>query len=148
MPAEGLVPVADQERNRVVDLLGEQVGAGRLNLQEFDDRVTAAYAATTLADLNALVSDLPVRQAPIEQAPVVRSSQPWVSRPRGPRVSPGAAQPWAAWLLTSLITTIIWAATALGGGGDSYFWPIWVIGPWGAVLLVQAVAARLRSPSP
>lgn len=107
MPAEGLVPVADQERNRVVDLLGEQVGAGRLNLQEFDDRVTAAYAATTLADLNALVSDLPVRQASIEQAPVVRSSQPWVSRPRGPRVSPGAAQPWAAWLLTSLITTII-----------------------------------------
>ena len=31
----------------------------------------------------------------------------------------------------------IWAVTSLASWEFHYFWPIWVIGPWGAVLLAQ-----------
>jgi hypothetical protein len=33
----------------------------------------------------------------------------------------------------------IWAATSLAAWEFHYFWPIWVIGPWGAVLLAQTL---------
>ncbi len=34
---------------------------------------------------------------------------------------------------------MIWTATSLATWDFRYFWPIWVIGPWGAVLLAQAL---------
>ena len=46
-------------------------------------------------------------------------------------------QSWRAWLSTSLIVLTIWAVTSLASWEFHYFWPIWVIGPWGAVLLAQ-----------
>jgi hypothetical protein len=45
---------------------------------------------------------------------------------------------WAAWGSVSLICTIIWLLTAVGGGGI-YPWPIWVAGPWGAILLAGTI---------
>ena len=36
----------------------------------------------------------------------------------------------------------VWIATVIGSGGLQYFWPIWVIGPWGSVLLAQTVGRR------
>ena len=33
----------------------------------------------------------------------------------------------------------IWAVTSLASWEFHYFWPIWVIGPWGAVLLAQTL---------
>lgn len=45
------------------------------------------------------------------------------------------------WALTAVIVLTVWAAVALGGGGG-YFWPIWVIGPWGAVLALGTLTGR------
>jgi hypothetical protein len=55
--------------------------------------------------------------------------------------APGAdaQSAWRAWLTTSLIVVTIWAATSLAAWELNYFWPIWVIGPWGAVLLAQTL---------
>jgi hypothetical protein len=36
----------------------------------------------------------------------------------------------------------IWLATSLSAGGPIYFWPIWVIGPWGAVLLAGRITGE------
>jgi hypothetical protein len=47
---------------------------------------------------------------------------------------------WRSWLTTALIVLTIWAATSLASWELHYFWPIWVIGPWGAVLLAQTLA--------
>jgi hypothetical protein len=49
---------------------------------------------------------------------------------------------WRAWLTTSLIVLTIWAATSLASWEFHYFWPVWVIGPWGAVLLAQTLTGR------
>ena len=54
--------VADADRDRTVALLREHVVAGRLTLDEFSDRVGRALGATTRADLEAVMTDLPSAQ--------------------------------------------------------------------------------------
>ncbi len=53
------VRVSDAEREAVVARLNQATGEGRLTLEEFSDRVTAALAARTQGDLDVLVDDLP-----------------------------------------------------------------------------------------
>jgi hypothetical protein len=135
---------ADADRAAVADVLGAHMSAGRLTVAEFDERLTRAYAAKTYGELAELTADLP----PLEN-----------ERPRAVPAPREAAQPsacgnphdwawaggwdqshsWRAWLTTSLIVLTIWAATSLASWEFHYFWPIWVIGPWGAVLLAQSL---------
>ena len=53
------VRASDAERELVVDRLRHAMGHGRLRTDEFEERVAAAYAATTRGDLAALTRDLP-----------------------------------------------------------------------------------------
>ena len=53
------VRASDRERQDVVDRLHRALGEGRLDLDETDARVAAAYAARTREDLVPLVADLP-----------------------------------------------------------------------------------------
>jgi hypothetical protein len=41
------------------------------------------------------------------------------------------------------VNVVIWLLVAITSG-PVYFWPMWVAGPWGAVLLVLTVAERGR----
>jgi hypothetical protein len=134
---------ADTDRAAVATVLGEHMSAGRLTLAEYDERVANAYAAKTFGDLAALTADLPLSERSHAQAP---TPQPAVS---GPACGPGRAwhrhghdHSWRAWVRTSLIVLTIWLATSLSSGGPIYFWPIWVIGPWGAVLLAGRITGE------
>lgn len=49
----------DADRERTVAVLEREVGTGRLTLDEFSERATAAYTARTLDGLAALTADLP-----------------------------------------------------------------------------------------
>jgi hypothetical protein len=51
---------SDADRDRVADLLREHTAHGRLTIEEFSERVGAAYAATTRRELDRLIVDLPV----------------------------------------------------------------------------------------
>ena len=51
---------SDKERESVVDVLRDAYTDGRLTLDEFEERTSAAYAARTWADLRELTGDLPV----------------------------------------------------------------------------------------
>lgn len=62
---------SDADRERVVGRLRQQVGEGRLTLEEFSERSTAAYQARTLGDLDALTEDLPA-PAPADPKPAPR----------------------------------------------------------------------------
>jgi hypothetical protein len=53
------VRVSDAERENVVRRLRRAVVEGRLDMDEFDERVAIAYAARTRGDLDPLTSDLP-----------------------------------------------------------------------------------------
>lgn len=54
------IRASDDDRERVVAALREQTAQGRLTLEEFEERMGAAYAAKTWDDLRPLTRDLPV----------------------------------------------------------------------------------------
>ena len=60
----------DADRERLVEQLREHHAAGRLTLDEFDERMTKAYEAKTYGELRTLTRDLPVdlAQLNIDQA--------------------------------------------------------------------------------
>lgn len=60
MGYDGAIRASDSDRERVVEVLRQAYTDGRLDLEEFDQRTTAAYAARTWAGLRELTSDLPV----------------------------------------------------------------------------------------
>jgi hypothetical protein len=51
--------VSDADREQAAEVLRTAAGDGRLTMDELDERLTAAYAAKTYADLEAVTSDLP-----------------------------------------------------------------------------------------
>lgn len=58
---------SDADRERVVTMLREQVGTGRLTLDEFSQRSATAYRSRTVSELDLLTRDLP-RPAPAPTA--------------------------------------------------------------------------------
>jgi Flp pilus assembly protein TadB len=73
--------VSDNERERVVQFLREQSLVGRLDHDELDDRIGAAYRAKTAGELQDLIEDLPHRR--VAPAPAHRPA-PRRRRQSGP----------------------------------------------------------------
>ena len=118
---------ADADRERVVADLREHAGAGRLDVEELEERVTAAYAARTHGDLAALLRDLP------SLAHERRRES------RGERARAEAFEHARVWMRISLLLIAIWAFTGFG-----YFWPIWPVGCWGVFVLFHLLEATRR----
>jgi DUF1707 SHOCT-like domain len=81
------IRASDQERESVVDVLRDAYTDGRLTLEEFDERTSAAYASKTWADLRELTADLPVEPVlgadlPQRRQPAAQQVVPSVPRPR------------------------------------------------------------------
>ena len=129
---------ADADRAAVATVLGQHMSAGRLTMDEYDERLSRAYAAKTYGDLDQITADLP----PTGLAPRPAAAPPAPSTEDAHGGWNHDPQSWRSWLTTSLIVLVIWAATSLATWEFLYFWPIWVIGPWGAILLVQSVTGR------
>src|SRR6266404_4552054 len=51
--------VSDQDRDSAVEQLSEHAAAGRLTLDELEERVSVALAARTRGEMGALTRDLP-----------------------------------------------------------------------------------------
>jgi hypothetical protein len=68
--------VSDADRDRAIAELSEHYQAGRLTTEEFEDRTGRALQARTTADLAALFTDLPRRQAPLTGAASAPSAAP------------------------------------------------------------------------
>ena len=59
MPTNRVIRASDRDREQVVEILRAHYAEGRLTLEEFDERTTAAYAGKTWGDLLDLIHDLP-----------------------------------------------------------------------------------------
>jgi hypothetical protein len=87
---ESPVRASDAERDRTAEILQTGYAEGRLTRAELDDRIAAAYAATTLGDLRRLTGDQPAappRPAVRDQAGMVYL--PIADRAPGPGTGPG-----------------------------------------------------------
>jgi hypothetical protein len=146
MPGDPKIRASDEDRDRAASLLREHHAAGRLNTEEFGERLDKAYAAKTLGDLDEIMEDLPA----IDLYRLPDASLPRYRRP-GPgagslveasahgglpishgRFSPAWRAAWGSWFSVSLVCFVIWALS-----GTGYLWPLWIAAPWGAVMLAR-----------
>lgn len=136
---------ADADRQAAAERLRVALEEGRLTLHEYDERLGRAYAAKTYGELDAVVADLPgpapaersalvPRQPGPEPAPV--PDEPPVAVPGG-SATRWLIQAWLPWLRVAAILTAIWLLTCLGSREVVFYWPVWVLVPWGAVLLMR-----------
>ena len=134
-PSDPEMRAGDSDRELVVTQLREHGAAGRLSVDELEERVTAALGARTFGDLRALVEDLP--SLPDTRRREVRSK----------RRRTEALEHAAVWAKVSLLLIAIWAFT---GAGE--FWPAWAIFGWGFFVLMHVRGAfrggRPRTPGP
>ena len=130
---------ADADRTAVADVLGRHMAAGRLTVAEYEERLTRAYAAKTYGELAELTTDLPGDlPAPAPSGATVAAGDASPARWGAHGWHRAGAGEWRSWASTAAIVIAIWATTSLATWEFLYFWPIWVIGPWGAILLVQS----------
>ncbi len=138
---------ADQDRQEVVDRLRAALADGRLTMDEYLDRMGRAYQAVTYGDLAPLHADLPAagpRAAPSASPPSAASGAPAAAVGLG-RGGAFAALPaalrvlWTIWLMAVSVNVVIWALVSVSGDHLAYPWPMWVAGPWGAMLFAQSV---------
>ncbi|MFF1839556.1 DUF1707 domain-containing protein [Streptomyces sp. NPDC058231] len=117
---------SDAERERVAEVLRDAVAEGRLRMEEFEERLEAAYTARTHGELEPLISDLPAPGGVV--APVGAGGAParggaagvaWAERIGGPATSTGAFAFWGGfgrrgtWTVARKFT-----AFAFWGGGE------------------------------
>ncbi|MEU2251807.1 DUF1707 domain-containing protein [Nocardia xishanensis] len=119
---------SDAERDQIVRLLGRHMADGRIDLAEYDQRVARVYGTATRDDLQLVLADLPK----------LSKDSAAQSNPR-PRIPVWQRIEGGGWLGVSVLVLIIWAAISIGVGEFTYFWPVWVIGPWGAVLAFRVL---------
>src|SRR2546423_2876625 len=76
-PRNRQLRVGDAEREAVADILRREHLAGRLDNDEFDERVARCLAAKTYAELDELVGDFPVDEREARRAMGRRAWRPW-----------------------------------------------------------------------
>lgn len=132
----------DADREQVAARLREAHVEGRLDVDELTTRLDVAYRAKTFGELQAVTADLPPprkRSRPPGSEPAVA---PTTSAPAR-REEKGLRAIWAAWAVAVLVNVVVWVLVSISAGEAIYFWPMWVAGPWGAVLVVTTVARGL-----
>jgi hypothetical protein len=115
---------SDAEREAVVEQLRRHAADGRLDPEELEERVTAAYAARTHGELAKLTTDLPKPPRERPKREVERRRQ------RRPLVPTGL-------VTADVICILVWLAT----GADPSFWPKWVLLAT-AIVFVRRIAWR------
>ena len=114
---------SDEDRESAVTELRDHGAAGRLDVDELEQRVGAAYAARTHGELAELLGDLPARPR---------------ARAVAPRRRPHRHE-WGGFLQINLLLVAIWAVSGAG-----YFWPAWVMLWWGCALVLKSGPRVLR----
>ncbi len=107
------VRASDGDREQLISELNEHSVAGRIDTDELERRVKAAYTATTTGQLDALRSDLPV---PSRQVALQHSERRRQLTRRMIQESGGSLGAFG-------VCTVIWAAS----GAHGQFWPVWVL---------------------
>jgi hypothetical protein len=120
------IRASDEDRSRAAAALGEHYAAGRLTLEEFQERLDEVYAATTVGELGRVMADLPGTD--LGRLPQRRAPGP-VQVPAGGAVLARRAA-WRFWLVVSVVAFVIWL---LGGAAGAWF--LWAAVPLALLML-------------
>jgi Domain of unknown function (DUF1707) len=151
VPGDPRIRASDADRDRATALLREHHAAGRLDAEEFHERMNKALDAKTLGELDELMADLPaidLYQLPDASLRRVapNSHQSLIPRDLGGsgspvRFSPGTVA-MGAWAVVTSALVAIWAVAAVVGGGTWFPWWALVAIPWIWVVIRRAQHPR------
>ena len=102
--------IGNAERERASHLLGDHYASGRLDDEEYAERLDAVWSARTGADLDLVFHDLP---RPVVPRQPVRAARP-TPRPRRPRVGVPLALLVAGLVMLTVVTNAPWWLLAAG----------------------------------
>ncbi|WP_306370892.1 DUF1707 domain-containing protein [Nocardiopsis sp. CC223A] len=128
---------SDADRDRVAQLLQEHFAQGRLDHEEFTERLGRAYKARTVDELDVVTHDLPERDLAEVRGAVPRREE----RTAAPVLTlrdPALMVPWMLYAGVNVLCFVIWLILFLTTDYD-YPWFLWVLGPWGIVMTVVTV---------
>lgn len=131
--------ISDTERQRTIDELRRHCAAGRLDVDEYAERIEKAMGATTLEDLDAVLHDLPMLR-------IADPSRPGERPALGRGLLSGEQQAGGRRLfaaVTVLLTVAVVVAAAVLLAVVSWGWALVLLIGW-ATGLVQGAAARRR----
>jgi hypothetical protein len=134
---------SDTDRQEVVERLRAALDEGRLKMDEYLERMGLASEAVTYGDLAPLYADLPesgsmaLRDATVTPAPIpALAPAPAPLRRTGFAGLPTPLKVlWTIWGAVVLVNIVVWGLASATAAAVIYPWPVWVAGPWGAVLL-------------
>ena len=143
---------SDADRQAVIERLRAGLDEGRLKMDEYLERMGLASEAVTYGDLAPLYADLPETGSVARREPAAPPSVPPAAHP--PAASQAAAVSrrgfaglptplkvlWTIWAAVVSVNLVVWGLASATAGSLIYPWPVWVAGPWGAVLLVVSVS--------
>ncbi len=113
------IRASDADRESVVAILRDAYAAGRLTLEEFDERTTAAFSGRTWGALSELTKDLP--QDPKLGADLRRADAPGSDRAAGR--TPDAGERW--WRILPLLPiAAVWLVVALSAQMPDSVFPV------------------------
>ena len=116
-PRDRRIRAADADRDATANVLRRHYTEGRLNAQEYDERIERCYAAKTLAELDELFGDLPRVEAREPEPAHLRHAY----RP-----------PWRLAVVAPIVIALIVISALTGAHLFWLAWPLFfVLGPFG-----------------
>lgn len=128
MPADDL-RASDADRESAMTALRLHAGAGRLEIDELDERMSAVLAARSRADVAEALRELPdLPDAPVARAEAGNRHE----HSHDPR----------AYLAVMVLLVGIWLLTGAG-----HFWPLYPALGWGLPLIIGRLSEQSRAPT-
>ncbi len=124
---------SDADREHVVNVLSQHHGEGRLDVNEFTERMQIAFEAKTLGELEGLTKDLP------------RLPPPLPDDRHDPRPDAAAVMRWRfyrhllSYACVNGFLILLWLVVSIAAGRLVFFWPIWTLLGWGIAVGSHAV---------
>jgi hypothetical protein len=129
---------SDLDRDQIVTRLRGAYEEGRLTIDEYVSRMETACQARIYGELAVLCADLPQAANAAATNTTSTTKRP---TPSSFALLPGALKVlWTVWLATVSVNVVVWATVSMTGPQWVYPWPLWVAGPWGAVLLAVSAS--------
>jgi hypothetical protein len=137
MPTDDAIRASDADREHAVGMLRDGFAAGRLTLDEFDERTTGAFTSRTWGELRELTKDLPTagQRGFLPPAPVA----PRPARDRGEQLPADTRSRGGPSLRPALAIGLFWLMLTIGAHADGLLIPVVFL-----LLMTMLSAGRAR----
>jgi hypothetical protein len=138
--------VSDEQRQRVVDELRRHCAAGRLDVDEYADRIEQALGASSLEDLDRALGDLPMMRIadPAGSTAANGNGQAWRRNGSAAEADIGKRGGWSARLAATavvLITVMVVLGAVTLVIAAEWTWAVVLVAGWLLGLAQSRVAA-------